>query len=50
MRKIQLSKIRVGIRRLSRKSDELMIETRWYPLVVASALIVSIAVAVRNLS
>jgi hypothetical protein len=31
----QLEKLRAEIRKLGRESDKLMVETRWYPLVVS---------------
>lgn len=34
-----LRKIRAEIQKIQRESDKLMMETRWYPFVVASAMI-----------
>jgi hypothetical protein len=46
----QLGKLRAEIRKLSRESDKLMMETRWYPLVLATALIAAIAALVKVFS
>jgi hypothetical protein len=50
MQAAQLRKIRAEIRKLSRKSDKLMMKTRWYPLVVTSGLFATIAVVIQTIT
>jgi hypothetical protein len=50
MQVAQIGKLRAEIRKLSSVSDKLMMETRWYPLVLATALIAAIATLVRIFS
>ncbi len=38
LEQMQLAKIQAEIRKLSAESDKLMLETRWYPMVVTGAL------------
>ncbi len=47
MQAAQLRKIRAEIRKLSRESDKLMMETRWYPMVLTSALFAAIAAVIK---
>lgn len=39
MRAAQLRKLNAEIAKLRRESDKLLVETRWYPLVVSTALV-----------
>jgi len=43
MNMAQLEKIRAEIRKIGLESDKLMMETRWYPLVVGAGLVAAIA-------
>jgi hypothetical protein len=43
MNMAQLDKIRAEIRKLGLESDKLMLETRWYPLMVGAGLVAAIA-------
>lgn len=45
--KLNREKIRAEIRKLSAESDKLMLETRWYPMLVTSALFGIIATIVK---
>lgn len=40
---LKLTKLRAEIRKLNRESDKLMLETRWYPMVVTTALFAAVA-------
>lgn len=40
-------KLRAEIQKVGRKSDKLMMETRWYPLVVSSALFFGMAAIIK---
>lgn len=42
MNAAQLRKINAEIQKIRRESDKLLVETRWYPMVVSSALIATI--------
>jgi hypothetical protein len=48
MQNLTINKLRAEIRKLKAETDKLMAETRWYPLVVSTALIASV-VAVTKL-
>jgi hypothetical protein len=50
MKSTQLEKVRAEIRKPSAGSDQLMMETRWYPLVLATALMAAVPDLVRLLS
>ena len=50
MKAAQLEKVRTEIRKLSAESDKLMLETRWYPLVLATALVAAVATLTRLFS
>lgn len=41
-RQLEDAKMRAEIRKLRLEGDKLMTETRWYPLVVATALVASV--------
>lgn len=45
--KLNRTKIRAEIRKLSIESDKLMLETRWYPMLLAVALFTAIATIVK---
>lgn len=47
MQQAQLAKVRAEIRKLSAESDRLIMETRWYPLILAAGLIGGIAALMR---
>ncbi len=38
MKSFRLEKVRAEIRKLSAESDKLMMETRWYPMVVMAGV------------
>lgn len=44
---LNLAKIKAEIRKLAAGSDKLMMETRWYPLVVGAALFGAVAAVVK---
>lgn len=39
MKQVQIEKLRAEIRHLTAQSNKLMVETRWYPLVIATGLV-----------
>lgn len=45
--KLNRAKIRTEIRKLSAESDKLMLETRWYPMVVTAALFAAIGTIIK---
>lgn len=38
----QLDKLRAEVRKLTAESDKLMLETRWYPMVVCSGIFAAV--------
>lgn len=42
MKAEQLNKLRAEVRKLRIEGDKLMAETRWYPLVVSTALVAGV--------
>ncbi|MFS8435121.1 hypothetical protein EIQ01_21460 [Xanthomonas campestris pv. raphani] len=44
---LKLTKLRAEIRKLNRESDKLMLETRWYPMVVTTALFAAVAAVIK---
>lgn len=42
-----MQKLRAEIKKLGHESDKLMMETRWYPMVVSAAWIVAIGAIVK---
>jgi hypothetical protein len=50
MKASQLEKVRAEIRKLSAGSDRLMMETRWYPMVIVTGLFVAVAAVLRFIS
>ena len=45
--KLNRAKIRAEIRKLSIESDKLMLETRWYPMLVVGALFGAIGTIIK---
>lgn len=43
----RLAKLRAEVRKLSAESDRLMMETRWYPIVLVSAMLGLFAAALK---
>lgn len=47
MNHLENMKLRAEIKKLSAEADKLYMETRWYPIVLASALIAAVAGAAQ---
>lgn len=50
MKSAQLEKVRAEIRKLSAESDKLMMETRWFPMVIVTGLFAAVATVLKFIS